>query len=770
VGGLSVFKGRREDDRLLKGEGRYTADWNFPGQLYASFLRSDRAHAVLKGIRTREALAAPGVVAIFTGEDVSHFRTPPPMVKYPIKVPHRDVLARGKVRYVGQEIALVVATSPAAAQDAVERIEIDFEELPAVVDAREALAEGAPQLHDDVPGNLSAAFEYGDARAAGEAIAGAAHVTRLTLDSTRVSGTPMEPKACTVVYDAASDSYDIYASSQGISMMLPNFSAITAVPAERIRLHAHDVGGGFGIRSQAYPEYCALMHAAKALGKPVKWVGSRFETIVSDHHGRAALLEGELALDRDGRFTALRVRWTCNMGAYLSQAGPLINTINPSTHAINTYRIPALFGRHELVLTNTTSQTAYRGAGRPNVSYLVERLVDEAARQTGIDRVELRRRNLIPREAFPYKTPVGSTYDSGDPPGELEEALRLSDWPGFEGRRSEAKQRGKLRGIGLAMFVEPSGGGASPQEQAAIKFGESGEASLYVLSGPSGQGHETMFAQIVAQVFGIDERNLTVKASDPLGPPLMGGGTVGSRSMMSHGGALFAAAQEVIRKGLDFAAKELEVSPRDLEFHEGKYRVKGTDLFMTFTEVARRYKSALDTQGGIPTPVAFPGGAHVAEVEIDPQTGVVEVVGYTAVDDCGRVLNHTLVEGQLHGGIVQGLGQALAEHCVYDAGGQLLTGTFMDYAMPRADMLKQVTLHDHSVPSPSNPLGAKGAGEAGTTGALPAVSNAVIDALRPLGIEHLDFPFSACRVWQAIATQARGAGYASSSSSPRRAP
>jgi carbon-monoxide dehydrogenase large subunit len=752
---LSAFRGRREDDRLLKGQGRYTADWNFPGQLYACFLRSDRAHARILSLDLREALASPGVKAILTGEDVAHFKTPPPMVKYPIKVPHRDVLARDKVRYVGQEIALVVAASADAAQDAAEKIDVQLEELPAVVDAGEALAPGAPQLHDDVPGNLAALFEYGDAQAAGDAIARAAHVTSLTLDSTRVSGTPMEPKACSVVYHAADDSYDVYASSQGISMMLPNFSAITGVPAARIRLHARDVGGGFGIRSQAYPEYCALMHAAKALGKPVKWVGSRFETIVSDHHGRAALLQGELALDRDGRFTALRVQWTCNMGAYLSQAGPLINTINPSTHAINAYRIPALHGRHRLALTNTTSQTAYRGAGRPNVSYLVERLVDEAARETGIERVELRRRNLIPKEAFPYKTPVGSTYDSGDPPGELEEAVRFSDWAGFEQRREEARKRGRLRGIGLGMFVEPSGGGAAAQEQAAIKFGDSGDASLYVLSGPSGQGHETMFAAIVAQALGLDERHITVKPSDPGGPALSGGGTVGSRSMMSHGGALHAAAQEVVKKGLELAAKDLEVAPADIEFRSGDYRVKGTDLKVSFREIARRHKSALDAQGGIPTPVAFPGGAHVAEVEIDPETGVVEVASYVAVDDSGRVLNHTLVEGQLHGGIVQGLGQALAEHCVYDAGGQLLSGSFMDYAMPRADMLQAVKLHDHSVPSPSNPLGAKGAGEAGTTGALPAVANAVIDALAPLGIRQLDFPYSPERVWQALA-KARG--------------
>jgi aerobic carbon-monoxide dehydrogenase large subunit len=747
---LTPFKGRREDDRLLTGQGRYTADWSFDGQVYGHFLRSDRAHALIKSVNIEAARSSPGVKAVFTGEDVKHFKTPPPMVKYPIKVPHREVLARERVHYVGQEIALVVAASQAAAQDAAEKIEIEFEELPAVVDAAAALEAGAPQLHADVPGNLAATYEYGDEKAAAGAFGGAAHVVRLRLDSTRVCGTPMEPKACVATYDAASGSYDVYASSQGLSMMMPNFVAITGVPAERIRLHARDVGGGFGIRSQAYPEYVALMHAAKTLGRPVKWVGSRFETIVSDHHGRAIDLTGELALDRDGRFLGLRVHWLCNMGAYLSQAGPIINAVNPSTHAINAYRIPALFGRHQLVLTNTTSITAYRGAGRPGVSYLVERLVDEAARKLGIDRVELRRRNLIPKDAFPYKTPVGSTYDSGDPPGQLERAADDSDWAGFEHRRKEAMARGKLRGIGFAMFIEPCGGGATPQEQAAIKFGESGNAELHVLSGSSGQGHETVFPHIVAEVLGMPEEAITLRASDPGGPALMGGGTVGSRSLMSHGGALFATAQEVVKKGLNLASRELEASAQDIEFANGRYRIKGTDRTISFTEIARRYKSALDAQGGIPTPVAFPGGAHVCEVEVDPDTGAIEIASYVAVDDCGRVLNHTLVEGQFHGGIVQGIGQVLAEHCVYDAGGQLLTGTFMDYAMPRSDMLKDLRLYDHSVPSPTNPLGVKGAGEAGTTGAIPALANAVIDALRPVGIHHLDFPYSPARVWQAL--------------------
>jgi carbon-monoxide dehydrogenase large subunit len=751
------FKGRREDDRLLTGRGRYTADWNLPGQLYGCFVRSDRAHAEIVSLNTEAALGLPGVKGIFTGEDAADFKTPPPMVKYPgkgggaLKVPHRDVIARKRVRYVGQEVALVVATSPAAAQDAAEAIEIEYRELAAVVDAEAALEPGAPQLHEEIPGNLCFDYEYGDEKATAEAFARAAHVTRVKLESTRVSGTPMEPKACVVAYDAQSGSFDVYASSQGMSMMLPNFVAITGVPADKIRIHAYDVGGGFGIRSQAYPEYCALMLAAKKLGRPVKWVGSRFETIVSDHHGRAARLHGELALDRDGRFLGLRIRWIVNMGAFLSQPGPLINTLNPASHAINVYRIPALYGRHLLALSNTTSTTAYRGAGRPNVSYLVERLVDEAARETGIDRVELRRRNFIPKEAFPYKTPVGSTYDSGDPAGEFEEALERADWASFESRRMQSQKNGKLRGIGCAVFVEPAGAGGAPKEEAVIKFGDSGNATLCVLAGPGGQGHETVLPEIVAEILGLSSEEITLKASDPHGPPLIGGGTVGSRTMMSHGGALAATAQEVIKKGLDFAARELEVSPGDLDFQNGKYQVKGTDLSVSFKEIARRYGAELDTRGGIPTPTAFPGGAHVAEIEIDRDTGETEVVRYVAVDDCGRVLNHVLLDGQLQGGIVQGLGQALVEHCIYDsASGQLLTGSFMDYAMPRPEILTNVELYDHSVPSPSNPLGVKGAGEAGTTGALPTVANAVIDALRALGIHHLDFPFSPARVWQAM--------------------
>src|SRR5258708_3999645 len=427
------------------------------------------------------------------------------------------------------------------------------------------------------------------------------------------------------------------------------------------------------------------MLAAKMTGKPVKWTSSRSETFLSDYHGRAAKLTGELALDKEGLFLAIRIQWIVNAGAYLSTPGPLINTLPPGLHAINLYRMPPMYGRHRLALTNTTPTAAYRGAGRPNVCYLAERLVEEAARETGIDRLELRRRNLIPKEAFPYQTPhPHSIYDSGDPHGLLEEAVRHSEWSAFGPRRAQSQRRGKRRGIGCAVFIEPAGAGGAPKEQAMIKFGESGNALLYVLAGPSGQGHETVYPEVVGEALGMDPEKISLRASDPDGPHLVGEGTIGSRSMMAHGGAL-----------------------------------------------------------RIPT--------HVAEVEIAPETGVVQILDYTAVDDCGRIINHVLLDGQLHGGIAQGIGQVMGEHAVYDpASGQLLTGTFMDYEIPRADGMPDIRLHDRSIPSPGNPLGVKGAGEAGTTDGVPAGSNAGIDALRPLGIHHLDFPYTPDRVWHAI--------------------
>src|SRR6266704_511542 len=727
------FKGRREDLRLLTGQGKYTSDWNLPGQLHGYFLRSDRAHAEIASIEVRAAKGSSGVVAVFTGADTARagFKSTPQLARYPgragatIKVPHRDGLANGRVRFVGQEVARVVAKTALAAQDAAEKIEVEYRDLPAVVDAEAALAPGAEQLYPEIPGNLCFDYEYGDEAKTDEAFSRAAHVTRVALDSQRVVGKPMEPKACVAAYGAAADKDDLYVCPQGLSLMRGSASGITGIPAERIMVRAQDVGGGFGIRSDAYAEYCVAMLAAKTLGKPVKWTSTRSETFLSDYHGRAAKLIGELALDKDGKFLAIRINWFVNAGAYLSTPG---------------------------ALTNTTPTTAYRGAGRPNVCYLAERLVEEAAREMKIDRLELRRRNLIPKDAFPYQTPhPHSVYDSGDPHGLVDEAVKQSAWGAFEPRRAESGRRGKLRGIGCAVFVEPAGAGGAPKEEAMIKFGESGNALLYALAGPSGQGHETVYPEVVGDALGMDPERITLRASDPEGPSLVGEGTIGSRSMMAHGGALLVAAREVVRKGTELAAKELEVAPNDLEFTQGRYRVKGTDLSIGIEDIAVKYGSALDSGGEIPLPRSFPSGAHVAEVEIDSETGVVRILRYTAVDDCGRIINHVLLDGQLHGGIAQGIGQAMGEHAVYDkASGQLLTGTFMDYEIPRADNIPDIRLHDRSIPSPGNPLGVKGAGEAGTTGAVPTVANAVIDALRPLGIHHLDFPYTPDRVWHAI--------------------
>jgi carbon-monoxide dehydrogenase large subunit len=743
------FSGRREDDRLLTGQGKYTSDWNLPGQLYAHFLRSDRAHAEIVSIKIPETKAI-----VFTGKDFD-CKTEPPLVKYPgkggamIKQPHRDVLAKDRVRFVGQEVALVVAETAAQAQDAAERVEVEYRDLPPIVGTLKSLESEA--LYPEIPGNVCFEYEYGNEAAVKEAFGRAAHVTRVTLDSNRVVGNPMEPKACLAAYNAASGVFDVYTATQGMSMMRAGLSAVTGVAPEKIRVHAHDVGGGFGIRSDAYVEYCVLMLAAQKLGRPVKWVASRAETSVSDYHGRAATLHGELALDRDGKFLAIDIRWLCDMGAYLSHPGPLINTLPPALHAANLYRIPAIHGLHRLVLTNTSPTAPYRGAGRPNVSYLAERLVEEAARETGIDRIELRRRNLLTKDAFPYKTPIAiSTYDSGDPPALLDKVLQLSQWDSFPKRKEEAKKRGQLRGIACSVFVEPAGAGGGPKEEVDIRFGASGEASIHALCGPSGQGHETVYPEVMAQIVGVDPERITLKAGDPDGPPLVGEGTIGSRSMMAHGGAIAVAAREIVRKAHDLAAKDLEVSPQDIEFEDGRFSVRGTDLSVTMTQIMQKHGSALDTKGETPQPRSFPSGAHVAEVEVDPETGHVQVLAYFAVDDCGRVINHVLLEGQVHGGIVQGLGQAMGEHAIYDESGQLLTATFMDYTMPRADEQPSMALRDHPVPSPNNPLGVKGAGEAGTTGAVPTVSNAVIDALRPLGIHHLEFPFSPSRVWTAI--------------------
>jgi carbon-monoxide dehydrogenase large subunit len=747
---------------LVTGQGRYTDDYHFDGQVAAHFLRADRAHAKIKTIDTDAARKLPGVLDILTGADLvaTGWKGPPVMAFFKgvggssVRVPLRTALAHGRVRFVGEPVALVIAQTEYLAQDAAERIVIDYEDLPAVVDARAAMAGGATPLHDDIPSNLAFDYEYGDRKSTEPAFAEAAHVVRAELHAQRISGNPMEPKSCVALYHAAEDVFELCIPTQGANDLKAAFSAIVGIGPEKFRVRSADVGGGFGVRNEPYPEFVALMLAAKRVGKPIKWTGTRAETISGDHHGRGADLIGELALDSRGRFLALRVEWIVNLGAFCSGAGPLINTIAaPTSSAISLYNVKAMHGRHRLIFTNTTPTTAYRGAGRPNVSYLWERLVETAADATGIDTVTLRRRNMLRKDAFPHKTPTGSTYDSGDPARLLDTALAAADWKGFNARRKAAKKNGKLRGLGLALFMEPSGG--MGKEQVEIRVASEGRLFMYSNAGPSGQGHETVFPALVADVLGFPEDRIELRYNDVAAPRMVGVGSFGSRSLISHGAALSAAAKEIVEKGRKLAADKFEVALADVTFDKGNYRVAGTDLAVTIKALIENRAGGaahpLDTNTTIDLATAFPSGAHVAEVEIDPVTGESRIVNYVAADDCGVIYNHTLVEGQLHGGLMQGIGQVFGEHVVYDPDtGQLLSGTFMDYFMPRADDLPPIALIDCGVPSPANALGAKGAGEAGATGAVPALANAVLDALKPANVRRLEMPYTPYRIWQAI--------------------
>ena len=753
-----AFKGRREDARLLTGAGRYTADWNKPGQAHGVFLRADRAHARILAVDTAAALAAPGVLAVLTGADMAEAGYTRGQAFLPFKgrdgeglrTPQSPALAQGRVRFVGEAVALVVAETEHAAQDALALIDVGYETLDAVVDPRAALEPGAPLLHEGVPGNLAFDYGFGDAAAADAAFARAAHIVRVEHGSNRVVGNPMEPKAALLEWNG--DVLELWSSSQGMTGMRQSLSTITGVPPERIRVHAQDVGGAFGIRGHAYPEYAALALAARRVGRAVKWVGSRSETFLSDFHGRALHMVAELALDAEGNFLAIRHDWVCDLGGHPSAAGAYTNTFNAAVMATGAYRVPAASGRIRLAVANTVPITAYRGAGRPDAAFIVERLVDEAARQTGIDRLALRRRNFIPRDAFPYRlltAPMPVSYDSADFASLLDQAEAEADWAGFPARRAEAAARGRLRGIGCAVFIEPSGG-VSPTDEALITFEPGGAILLHEVAVASGQGHETVFPELVGRALQIDPARITLVAGHPDSPALKGGGSFGSRSAMSMGSVSVEAAGIVLEKGLKLAADTLEASEADIAYADGAFRIVGTDRTVELAELARRHPGALDSRAELPAPVAFPSGAHVAEVEIDPETGMVELVRYVSIDDCGTVVNETLMEAQVLGGLFQGLGQVLGEHCVYDADGQMMSGSFMDYAMPHADLARRVTIVSSPVPSPTNQLGAKGVGEAGTVGALPTAMNAIMDALRPAGVEHLDMPASAHRVWEAL--------------------
>jgi carbon-monoxide dehydrogenase large subunit len=763
---MKEFSGRREDDRFVGGHGRYTSDWSLPAQLHAVFRRSDLAHARIGSVHVSAAAALPGVHAVLTASDfpqgfgtISPAMSPEGRAGTRLQVPERPVPARERVRFVGEEIALVVADSPQLAADAAERIEIDYDEIAAVTGLDAALRAGAPRVHDDIAGNLCFDFDYGDEHATQALLERAAHRIRTTVESPRVSAAPMEPRAVLAWYDAARDTYEIRCSNQGGDLMAEQLAFLLRTGRERIRVHPVDVGGGFGPRAGAYSEYALLLDAARRLGRPIKWTGTRSEDFLCDAQGRGIRVAGELGLDASGRFLALRTEWTCDQGAYLTYAGPRTNTGNGKLIGAGPYVVEALYGRHRLAFTNTSPTDAYRGAARPEAALLIERLVDEAALHLRIDPMELRRRNAVGKEAFPYQTLTGSILDSGDYAALLDAARRASAWDAFPARQQRAAERGAIRGIGCALFVEPCGGGFLGEDQVALVFA-GGEILAHVATTSNGQGHETVFPALIAARLGIDAARVTLRSSDPDGPAIRGNGTIGSRSTLAQGSALSLAADKAVDKGKALAAELLEAPVADIGFAAGRYTVRGTDLGVTFDAVMRRAAelapNPLDTLLSQPAPRTFTSGAHVAEVEIDRDTGATSLVAYLAVDDIGTVINPVLAHGQIHGGVAQAAGQVLGEQCVYDSHtGQLLTGSFMDYAMLRADGLPAIASTMLPTASTTNVLGAKGAGETGSTGGLPALMNALLNALRSAGVTDFDMPASPQRVWAALRNSRR---------------
>ncbi len=753
---------RREDRRLITGRGRYSSDNNLPGQLHASFLRCDCAHAEIVAIDTAPALKRPGVVAVFTGEDAmaAGYKDFPNLMTFTNKAgagilkPERPVLAHGRVRFVGETVAMVVAESAAIAQDAVADIRVEYRDLPTVVDAEDALQPDAPLLHTNVPGNLTLEWDTGDAAAVAQAFKQAAHVTKLKVVSPRVVPSPMEPRAALISYEAASGCYDVYTNSQGIGMLRWQISALTGVPEDKLRLHLHDVGGSFGQRSAVYPEHGALMIASKKLGRPIKWVATRSECFLSDSHGRGIVMGGELALDRDGKFLAARYDFVVDMGAYLTTTGPASHVRNPAICTTGVYKIPALYANFRVALTNTAPIAAYRGAGRPDIAYVIERLVDQAACELKIDRAELRRRNFIPLDAFPYKTPTLGTYEASDFNGCLTKALKAADWDGFPQRREAARKRGKLRGIGLSTVIEGTAAGFQPKDQIAIEFDADGRLEVFTVALSQGQGHETTFAQIVADTLGIAAEAVTLRQSVH-GKNIVGNHTGGSRSLVGAGSVCKIAAQKLIEQARPLAAEALELEPSQVDYANGAYRSRDGAKSIDLLELAKQHAGAsphpLNLIAEASVAATFPNGCHIAEVEIDPETGVSEIAAYTACDDCGTVINHAIVEGQMHGGVAMGAGQVFGEQTVYDkSSGQLLSGSFSDYAMPRAGWVRDIHMNDHPLISKVNVLGAKGVGESGCTASLSTLVTAALDAVRPLGIEHLDMPLTASRMWQMI--------------------
>ncbi|MEC7515788.1 MAG: xanthine dehydrogenase family protein molybdopterin-binding subunit [Pseudomonadota bacterium] len=757
---------RMEDPVLLTGRGRYTDDINLTGQAYGVMVRSQIAHGVIDAIDLEEARAMPGVLAIYTVADMDAAgcgnllcgaanvnRDGSPMIK-----PPRATLARERVRHVGDPIAFVVAETRAQARDAADAVFVDINPLPAVSDPLAAIAAGAPQIWPEAPGNIALDFHYGDSDAVAAAFAGAAHVTRLDLVNNRVVVSAMEPRVAVVDFDPAADKWTVRAGSQGVFGLHNGLAKLMNVAPEQVRVLTGNVGGSFGMKGAPYPEYAPMMHAARDLGRAIKWRDERSESFLSDHQGRASHARAELALDAAGKFLAVRVTTHADMGGYLTAVAANPQTGNIVKNVTSLYQVPLLEVITKCVFTTTTPTGPYRGAGRPEANYYMERLIDTAARELKIDAIELRRRNAIPAAAIPYKAASGLTYDSGDFPTIIDRTVAAADWDGFADRAAASRAKGLLRGRGFCSYLEVTGPPAT--EMGGLRFDEDGGVTIVTGTLDYGQGHLTPFAQLLSSRLGVpvDKVRLLQGDSDQL---IAGGGTGGSKSAITSGGAIAEVADAVIEKGRQAAAHVLEAAVADIEFDNGKFEIAGTDRRVALLDLAATLRTRADLPADVPAsldtelkhepgPSAFPNGAHVAEVEIDPATGVTRVVKYSAVDDFGTILNPMIVEGQVHGGVAQGLGQALLEKVVYDDHGQPLTGSYMDYAMPRADHMPSISLGFHAVPATSNRLGVKGCGEAGCSGALGAVMNAVVDALAAHGVRHIDMPATPEKVWRAL--------------------
>ncbi len=758
---------RWEDPRLLRGGGRYTDDFNRQGQAYGHVLRSPHAHAKINSIDTSAAKAAPGVLAVYTGDDVAAaglggIPCAVPRQKpdgSPMFTPPNMALRTDRVRLVGDYVAFVVAETNAQARDAAELIAVDYTPLPSVVATADAMKPDSATVWDECPDNVCFEFRLGDRDKADAAFEAADHVTRLEMNITRVAINPMEPRACVAEYDKFDGLYTLHSGSQGPHGMREAIAQpILKVPENKLRVVSNDMGGAFGMRSGPYCEYILCLMAAKNLDRPVKWTGDRAEGMMSDDHARDNVTTAELAHDKDGKFLGLRVRTVANLGAYLSLLGPHSPTNNLGTLA-NTYTTPAFDIHVTGVFTNTNSTGPYRGAGRPEAAYVIERVIDTAAREMGIDRVEIRRRNMIAESAMPYQTGLLFKYDSGQFEKNMDGALALAAFGDFETRRAEAAARGRLRGIGIANAIEQSAGG--PQETAEIRFDPSGGVTLIMGTHNHGQGHETIFRQMLSDKLGLEFEQVVLSQGDT-DKVIAGTGTFGSRTSGVGGASIMMAADKIIDKCRIVAAHRLEAAEEDIEFDDGTFTVAGTDRAVSLIDAAKAAQNFMTAPPGMepgmnewaawrPPAPTFPNGCHVCEVEIDPDTGALELLRYCTVDDVGTVINPLLLDGQIHGGIAQGVGQILMENVVWDRdSGQLVAGSFMDYCMPRADDLPSFQMETNEVPTTTNPMGVKGAGEAGCVGAMPVVMNAIVDALGPLGIKNFDMPATPERLWRAI--------------------